>query len=77
MGDKPWDWFLPIQATPGDGVRFEYNEELLTKMHARAREVLRAHSAQSTSNRGGSDIFSARAIDEKEGSTLGSSGKHI
>jgi len=40
MGDKWYDWFLPIHRSPGDGVRFEYNEELVKKLKARARVIL-------------------------------------
>jgi len=41
MGEKPWDWFLPIRATPGDGIRFEYNEKLARKLRNKAKAVVR------------------------------------
>jgi hypothetical protein len=39
MGDKWWDWFLPIRKSQGDGVRFEYNTALVKKLQARAKEI--------------------------------------
>jgi len=41
MGDKWWDWFLPIRKSQGDGVRFEYNTALVKKLQARAQEIAR------------------------------------
>ena len=40
MGEHVYDWFLPIHNSPGDGVRFEYNEALVNKLKARARVIL-------------------------------------
>ena len=76
MGDKVWDWFLPIRPTPGDGVRFEYNEYLVKKLRAKARKVIKSQSAQSGSLAvgGGSRNFPSRGMEEKDVSTLGSSG---
>jgi hypothetical protein len=48
MGEEVWDWFLPIRTTPGDGVRFEYNEVLLTKLRNKARQVMLAQSHSNT-----------------------------
>lgn len=56
MGDKVWDWFLPIRPSQGDGARFPYNEALLAKLQARARAIVAGQSArevgQSTSDPG-------------------------
>jgi len=41
MGDKVWDWFLPIRGSPGDGIRFEFNEKLARKLRNKARAVVR------------------------------------
>jgi hypothetical protein len=38
MGERVWDWFLPIRGSMGDGVRFEYNKKLVEKLMARARK---------------------------------------
>jgi hypothetical protein len=76
MGDKVWDWFLPIRPTPGDGVRFEYNQYLVDKLRKRARKILRAQSAQSTSNTGGNRLFPG-LMDEKEVSTLSGSVQRV
>ena len=38
MGEKVWDWFLPIRGSMGDGIRFEYNKKLVEKLMARARK---------------------------------------
>jgi hypothetical protein len=77
MGDKVWDWFLPIRPSPGDGVRFEYNEYLVKKMQARARKVIRAQSVRTSSVvvRGGSRNFPTREMEEKDVSTLADSGE--
>lgn len=40
MGDKVWDWFLPIRPSQGDGVRFPYNESLVKKLRDRARAIV-------------------------------------
>ena len=76
MGDKVWDWFLPIRSSPGDRVTFEYNENLVKKMRARARKVIRSQSA-----RAGSDVASrgsrnlpTQEMEEKDVSTLAGSG---
>lgn len=76
MGDKVWDWFLPIRPTPGDGVRFEYNQDLVDKLRKRARKILRAQLAQSTSNTGGNRLLPG-PMDEKEVSTLGGSVQRV
>ena len=47
MGDTVWDWFLPIRPTQGDGIRFEYNEKMVAKLRARAKEVMRAQATKS------------------------------
>jgi hypothetical protein len=39
MGEHVWDWFLPIQKTKGDGVRFEFNQTLVKKLQARAKAI--------------------------------------
>ena len=39
MGDHVWDWFLPIDRTRGDPARFEFNQELVKKLQARARAI--------------------------------------
>jgi hypothetical protein len=39
MGDHVWDWFLPINPTRGDPARFEFNQELVKKLQARARAI--------------------------------------
>ena len=75
MGDKVWDWFLPIRPSPGNGVRFEYNEYLVKKMRARARKIIRSQSARAGSdvvNRG-SRNFPTREMEEKDVSTLAGS----
>jgi hypothetical protein len=41
MGDKVWDWFLPIRGSQGDGIRFEYNEKLARKLRNKAKAVVR------------------------------------
>ena len=41
MGNKVWDWFLPIRGSPGDGIRFEYNEKLALKLRNKAKAVAR------------------------------------
>jgi hypothetical protein len=48
MGDKVWDWFLPIHGSQGDGVRFEYNEVLLKRLRGKARAVVLAQSNSNT-----------------------------
>ena len=77
MGYKVWDWFLPIRPSPGDGVRFEYNEYLVKKMRARARKVIRSQLARASSPvvSGGSRNFPAQDIEEKDASTLAGSGR--
>lgn len=76
MGDKVWDWFLPIRSSPGDGVRFEYNENLVKKMRARARKVIRSQSARTGSDVAsrGSRNLPTREMEEKDVSTLAGSG---
>jgi hypothetical protein len=77
MGDKVWDWFLPIRPSPGDGVRFEYNEYLVKKMRARARKVIRSQSTQASSDgvSRGSRNFPTQELEEMDVSTLAGSGR--
>jgi len=49
MGEKVWDWVLPIHRSQGDGIHFEHNKTLLAKLQARAKEVIRT---QMVSNSG-------------------------
>jgi hypothetical protein len=46
MGDKVWDWFLPIRPSQGDGARFPYNEALVKKLQARARATIAGQSLE-------------------------------
>jgi hypothetical protein len=46
MGDKVWDWFLPIRPSQGDGARFPYNEALVKKLQARARAIIAGQSLE-------------------------------
>jgi hypothetical protein len=41
MGDHVWDWLLPIKQTRGNPARFEFNQELVKKLQARARAIAR------------------------------------
>ena len=41
-----YDWFLPIHPSPGDGIRFEYNEVLVKKLKARARYILESQAGR-------------------------------
>ena len=73
MGDRIWDWFLPIRPTPGDGVTFEYNERLVKKLRARAKRVLGSQSSVSGTVIG-SRRFPGGVINDNE---VGGSGQHI
>jgi len=81
MGEKPWDWFLPIRATPGDGIRFEYNEKLARKLRNKAKAVVRHQAvaefakraeeqAATTDNVNSSNDNNGRVVEEKEESTI-------
>jgi hypothetical protein len=50
LGENIYDWFLPIHRSPGDGIRFEYNEALVRKLKARARVILRDHEGARPEN---------------------------
>jgi hypothetical protein len=39
MGHHVCDWFLPINPTRGDPARFEFNQDLVKKLQARARAI--------------------------------------
>jgi hypothetical protein len=39
MGEHVWDWLLPIERTRGNPARFEFNQELVKKLQARARAI--------------------------------------
>lgn len=41
-----YDWFLPIHQSPGDGIRFEYNEVLVKKLKARGRYILESQAGR-------------------------------
>jgi hypothetical protein len=71
MGDKWWDWFLPIRKSQGDGVRFEYNTALVKKLQARAQEIARLTSinvensiAQAPTSGGGDQNKESRMVPE-------------
>jgi hypothetical protein len=82
MGEKPWDWFLPIRATPGDGIRFEYNEKLVRKLRNKAKAVVRHQAvaeyakraeqqgAATTNNFNSNNNNDGRIVEEKEESTI-------
>ena len=40
MGDKIWDWCLPIKGSKGNGIKFEYNDALLKKLRIKALTVV-------------------------------------
>jgi hypothetical protein len=67
MGDKVWDWFLPIRPSQGDGARFEYNTALVQKLQIRAREIALSHSSRvenSQPSRVGSSLAQALTVDD-------------
>jgi hypothetical protein len=67
MGDKVWDWFLPIRPSQGDGARFEYNTALVQKLQIRAREIALAQSSRgenSQPSRVGSSRAQALIVEE-------------
>jgi len=46
MGDKVWDWFLPIRGSKGNGINFEYNEMLVKKLQKKARNVMSTQASR-------------------------------
>lgn len=72
MGDKVWDWFLPIRSSQGDGIRFEYNEVLAKKMRTKAMRIARAQSAITSSIAGSHSAAGSRSVEEKTSTLIGS-----
>lgn len=56
MGNKVWDWFLPIRGSQGDGIRFEYNEKLARKLRNKAKAVVRHQVVAQFAKRAEHDI---------------------
>ena len=68
MGEKVWDWFLPIHGSMGDGIRFEYNEKLVEKLVARARKASGFPGSRSSRLSAGSRPSPHRQFEDAQGS---------
>jgi len=69
MGEKVWDWFLPIRGSMGDGIRFEYNKKLVEKLVARARKAAGLQGSRSSPLSAGGRPSPHREFEDTQGST--------